>query len=72
MDGLEVLDVLVVEEHVADGDDLLVDLVRVTGKDDTLCNNAGRRRREQSASSDELESWLLHGIGEVRYLVVGS
>lgn len=36
---LEPLDVTVVEEHVAHGDDALVDLVRMPSKDDALGDN---------------------------------
>ena len=38
--GLEVVDVLAIEEHVADSRRLLVDLERMTRKDDPLSDNA--------------------------------
>lgn len=40
LDGLEPSNILFVEEHVADGDELLVDLVGVTSEDGAFGDDA--------------------------------
>ena len=68
--ALEPLDVLVVEKHVAHGDNALVDLVGVAGEDDAFGDDAVEGRRERGARCDEAEGgggrgggWLDVGVG---------
>lgn len=53
--ALEPLDISVVEEHVAHGNDALIDLVGVAGEDDALGDDAVEGGRERGAGSDEFE-----------------
>lgn len=53
--ALEPLDVSVIEEHVAYGDDALVDLIGVAGEDDALGDDAVEGGRQRGAGSDEFE-----------------
>lgn len=73
LQGLEPVDVLGVEEHVADGDDSLVDLERMTRENSSLRDNAGLVRGDDSALADKLEVVdvdlaLRIGIGRVEDL----
>ena len=61
--ALEPPDVAVVEEHVAHGDDALVDLVRVAGEDDALGDDAVHAWGQRGSRADQLEAG---GGGEVR------
>lgn len=42
LDRLEVVDIGLIEEHISDRSCLFVNLVRVAGQDDPLCDDAGR------------------------------
>lgn len=53
--ALEPFDVFVVEEHVAHGDDALIDLVGVACQDDALSDDAVKGWREGGSSGDEFE-----------------
>lgn len=50
--ALEPLDVIVVEEHIANCNDALVDFVRMTGKNDALGDDTVERWWERGASGD--------------------
>ena len=68
--ALEPPDVLIIEEHVADCDDALIDLVRVAGEDDTLGNDTVEGRGEGGVSGDEFER-RGGGRGSRLYIGVG-
>lgn len=55
LDGLEPVDVLGIEEHVADCDELLVDLERMACQHDALRDNTGIICREERAGGDEVK-----------------
>ena len=53
--ALEPLDICIVEEHVAHSDDALVDLVGVTGQDDTLSHDTVCGWRKRCSGCDQAE-----------------
>jgi hypothetical protein len=65
LNGLEPLDVFAIEEHVPDRRRLLVDLVRVTGEDNTLSGDASRISGEERAGTDEVDALVGSGIDVV-------
>jgi len=58
LNGLEVFDVVSIEEEVADRGSLLVDFERVTGENDTLRSDPSRVRSEEVSSSDEMNTLI--------------
>ena len=69
--ALEPPHIVVIEEHVAHSDDTLVDLVRMTGEDDTFRDDAVGARGQRGTRGYEAE---LAGrrSGRVRGYVVGG
>lgn len=64
LESLEPVDVFLVEEHVSDGDDLLVDLVRVASEDDALGGDSVCVDRVEGAGADEFGGGCGVDIGE--------
>ena len=56
---LVVIDIELIEEHVANRRRLLVDLERVTGEDESLGRDARRVRGEEGPSADEVDHRIL-------------
>lgn len=63
LQSLEPVDVLGVEEHVPDGNDLLVDLERVACEDGALGDDAGLVGGDDCACADEFEVVDVEGLG---------